>query len=98
MTSYASTAPFESLFAEGHVYRQAVEKPHGLIVVLGMWLIFGTMALVGIGLLLLGRANVVQNVLAAAILLPISLLMIWKTTRNYLKRPRIEDKVSQSLS
>src|SRR3954464_10914584 len=27
LSSYASTGPFESLFAEGHVYRQATEQP-----------------------------------------------------------------------
>jgi ribosomal protein L40E len=55
LTSYAATAPFEHLFAEGHVYRQAAERPQRLIVVLGIWLIFGGLALTGIGLLVMSR-------------------------------------------
>src|SRR3954451_837470 len=40
LSSYASTGPFESLFSEGAVYRQAAERPRSFIVVLGIWLIF----------------------------------------------------------
>src|SRR3954464_15103851 len=45
LSSYASTGPFESLFAEGHIYRQATEQPRKLVVVFGIWLIFGIPAL-----------------------------------------------------
>src|SRR5687768_8487210 len=55
MTAYAATGPFESLFAEGHVYRQAADRPRSLVVVLGIWLIFGPMALAGAMMLLIGR-------------------------------------------
>ena len=41
LSSYAATAPFVSLFAEGHAYRQAVEKPRSWIVLLGIWMLFG---------------------------------------------------------
>ena len=47
MSSYAATSPFESLFAEGHVYRQAAERPRSFVVVLGIWIIFGMMAMAG---------------------------------------------------
>ena len=47
LTSYAATGPFESLFAEGHIYRKATDRPHRFIIVLGIWLIFGTMTSAG---------------------------------------------------
>ena len=36
MSSYAATGPYESLFAEGHLYGTAAEQPRRLVVVLGM--------------------------------------------------------------
>ncbi len=92
LSSYASTGPFEHLFAEGHVYRQAVERPRRFIVVLGVWLIFGTMALAGVAVVFIGREMGFQYFLAGAFFLAISLLMIWKTTRNYFARPRVDEK------
>jgi len=84
MTPYAATGPFESVFAEGHVFRQAAEKPRSLIVVLGIWFIFGMMALAGAVMLFIGRDVGVEYVIAGAFFLPVSLIMIWKTTRSYL--------------
>ena len=92
MSSYAATGPFESLFAEGHVYRQAAERLRSFVVVLGIWLIFGMMALVGVALLFIGREVGIQYVVVGAFLLPISVVMIWKTTRSYLARPRPEER------
>jgi hypothetical protein len=92
LSSYASTGPFEHLFAEGHVYRQATERPHNLVVVLGVWLIFGVTALAGAALLFIGREDGIQYVVVGAFFLPISLVMIWKTTRSYLARPRQEER------
>src|SRR5437588_11246029 len=86
MSSYAATGPFESLFAEGHVYRQATQRPRSLVVVLGIWILFGTMALAGALLLFIGHEMGIQYVIAGAFLLPVSLVMIWKTTRSYLSR------------
>src|SRR5438128_3538672 len=60
MSSYAATGPFESLFAEGHVYRQAAERPRSFVVVLGIWIIFGMMALAGAALLFIGREAGIQ--------------------------------------
>ncbi len=95
LTPYASTGPFESLFAEGHVYRQAAEKPRSLVVLLGIWLIFGTMALAGAALLFIGREMGIGYVIAGAFFLPVSLVMIWKTTRNYFAgRPADENRGS----
>ena len=86
LSPYASTGPFESVFAEGAVYREAAQHPTKLIVVLGMWLIFGTMFCVGVFIALIafdlpGRA-------LGALFSVGSLIMLWRTTRSYIARPR----------
>lgn len=88
MTSYAATGPFEHLFAEGHVYRQAAEKPKNLMVVLGVWFIFGFIGIAGLFIAILGFDSNVSSVLFGTFMLAASLAMIWRTTRSYLARPR----------
>lgn len=92
LSSYASTGPFESLFAEGSAYRHAAERPRSLIVVMGVWLIFGMMASGGVLLLVTGRDSGFMYALVGAGLLVVSVVMIWKTTRNYLAWKQVEDK------
>lgn len=87
LSSYAATGPFESLFAEGHVYREAAEHPRKLIVVLGVWLIFGTMALASTVILLIDcTVSFSVDTVFAAFLLIFSVVILWKTTRNYRSR------------
>ena len=90
MTSYAASGPFECLFAEGHVYRQAAEKPKNLVVVLGVWLIFGVMGLGGLFIAIVGSSSGVSSVLLGAFLFLISLAMIWRSTRSYLVRVHLK--------
>jgi len=92
ITSYAATGPFESIFAEGHVYRQAVERPRSFVVVLGVWLLFGSMALTGAVMPFIGNEFGIQNFLFGAFMIPISVVMIWKTTRSYFAHPRTKDE------
>ena len=92
LCSYASTGPFESVFAEGAVYRQAAERPRSLIVVLGIWLIFGTLTLAGLVMIWMGRDIGVQYAAFGALMLAFSILMVWKTTRNYLTRGKTDEK------
>lgn len=86
MTSYAATAPFESLFAEGHLYRAAVATPRNLVVVLGIWLIFGAMGMGGMTLIGLGLSRSNESFLPLLGLFPlaISIWVIFKTARNYI--------------
>jgi hypothetical protein len=42
ISSYVAIAPFESAFAQGYVFRQAAERPRSLVVLVGIWLIFGS--------------------------------------------------------
>ncbi len=92
LTTYAATGPFEALFAEGHVYRQAAERPRSFIVVLGMWIIFGGVGLTGFVLVAAGRESGFGYVVAGALMLAISLVVIVKTTRNYFTGSRRDER------
>ena len=91
LTSYASTGPFEHLFAEGAVYRQAAERPHNLVVVLGVWLIFGMLASIGLFLLVLGRELSFVVGIIGACSFAVSVAMIWRTTRSYATRKHAKE-------
>jgi len=56
LSSYANIAPFERLFSEGFIYRQAAQNPRKLIVVLGVWLIFGVVGMGGLIIIGLGQS------------------------------------------
>lgn len=88
MTSYAASGPFECLFAEGHLYRQAAERPKNLMVVLGVWFIFGFIGIGGLFVAILGFGSDLGSVFFGGFLSVISLAMIWRTTRSYRARPR----------
>jgi hypothetical protein len=103
LSSYATIAPFEHLFAEGFIFRQATERPRNVITVLGVWLMFGTQALAIIlflieffrGGIVNGRGvdsvDIIMIILGAGVLV-FSLMMIWKTTRSYLTAKKTELK------
>jgi hypothetical protein len=86
LSSYAATGPFESVFAEGHVYRSAVERPQKLVVLLGMWGIFGMLASGGVMLLIMAHADRSFPIfLIAAFLVLVSVIILWRTTSNFLR-------------
>ncbi len=86
LSSFSTIAPFEHLFAEGFIYREAVERPRRLMTVLGVWLLFGMMVLGTLaGLVLWGR----PVTFLAIPIVPISVIMIWKVTRSYMARKKI---------
>jgi hypothetical protein len=92
LTPYAATGPFESLFAEGHVYRQAAERPRSFIVVLGIWMIFGMFGLLGIILVAAGRSRGFGFFIVGALLIGLAVTMIGKTTGNYFAGRRTDEK------
>ncbi len=92
LSSYASTGPFEQVLAAGAGYRQAANRPRSLVVLLGVWVIFGTTTFGSLGLLGLGLQGGLPFVILGAGLLALSLIMIWKTTYNYLSHRRISEQ------
>jgi hypothetical protein len=89
LSSYAATGPFERLFAEGHAYRRAAEQPQNWIVVLGIWLIFGCALLGGAVLFVIGNeSGAWTQRLLGLVLAVIALLMLFKTTRNFIRQKR----------
>ena len=87
LSSYAATGPFESILAEGHVYRQAAEHPQKVIVLLGMWLIFGFVAFVGFFVFALKSGNYESMWLRlfGLMIFGIASAILWRTTRNYFR-------------
>lgn len=99
LSSYASTAPFESRFAIGSLLRRATERPRSFFVVLGMWMVCVSMAVAGIMLVSRGRDRGLPKGLyflaIGALLLAVSLAMAMKTTRNYFAK-RDDDKTGDA--
>jgi hypothetical protein len=92
LTSYSATGPLERILAEGYIYRQAAERPRKFIVVLGVWLIFGPMIMAGAMMILMGRKDdFLYGALFGAYVLVASVVMIVRTTRNYLARTGAEE-------
>jgi hypothetical protein len=84
LQSLAAMGPFEGVWGEGFVYRQATEKPRSLVIVLGVWLIFGVCGAGSVAMLLLGWTKNVADRFIGAFLLFVSVMMIWRTTLSYL--------------
>ena len=102
LTPHAATDPLGHVYAEGDAYRKAIDHPDKPIVLIGMWLIFGPMALTSVGLLTwfvvalltgpFGRVDV-QAVFGVAVFLVmfggpavISWTVLYRVTRNFLRR------------
>ena len=92
LSSFAATGPMESVFAEGHVYRKAVESPRSWIVVLGVWLIFGMMVFSGAMPLFTGLEAGTPGLIYSLILLPIPVMVLWKTTKGFLESRSVKAK------
>jgi hypothetical protein len=89
ISSYVAIAPFESAFAQGYVFRQAAERPRSLVVLVGIWLIFGSLAFTGFFLISVSRDTGYGDFVVGTFMLLISSAIIWKTTRNYVTRKAV---------
>jgi hypothetical protein len=94
LTPYAAIGPFESVFAQGFVFRQAAERPRSFVVVAGIWIIFSLMLLSGIAVLVYGGDSGYYDTAFGAFLVVVSAVIIWKTTRNYLAWKRVPKKIA----
>jgi hypothetical protein len=86
LSSYAAIGPYESVFAEAGIYREAAERPHNFIVVLGIWIIFGAVFMGGI--LMCVMANGTIYMVFGAVISAFAVLMLVKTTRNFFLKTR----------
>jgi hypothetical protein len=87
LSAYAATGPFESAFAQGNLYRRASEQPRNLFVVVGVWLIFAGVGVVGAVMVVGGwNAGGRGAILVGLGLLAFSVTIIAKTTKNYRNR------------
>lgn len=98
MTSYAATGPLEHIFAEGYAYRQAAERPRSFIVVLGIWMIFVTVALAGGLMMGMNYRTSLPHFAIGTFLALVSMIMIVRTTRNYFARPQAEEQSDTEVS
>jgi len=92
ISSYASTGPYESIFAEGAAYRAAFNSPTKLIVVIGVWLLFAPATFSGLFILFNALtqpskfdASNIYTVILSLVFLLVGGYILYKTTRNYLK-------------
>ncbi len=81
-----------NVFAEGAVYRETAARPGRLIVVAGVWLIFGSAVFTGFAIVFGANfklcnapvADTFFGVPGGIAIIAVSSAMIWKTTKNYL--------------
>ena len=90
LSSYAATGPFESIFAEGHLYRRAAEQPHRPITVLGVWIIFSAFAFTG-GFMARNSFGSILQILLGIGMIILAITVIARTTINYLSREETQD-------
>ncbi len=90
VTPTVAISPFERIFSEGYIYRQAVASPRKLIVVVGIWLVFLPVFLSGVLLVIrhaFFREMPMPHVVGALFASLIGGLGLFQVTRNYLCRP-----------
>jgi len=84
----ANVDPMQHIYAEGFAYRPAVDGPPSFIILLGMWLLFGPLALVA-SFVVFNESTLTFSMDAPfAFLGLISVIILYRTTRNYLVKPR----------
>jgi len=86
LDSYASTAPFEQIFAQGHAFRAATEGRPRLIVVIGIWLIFlpGVLSAIILGPLSVKHSGSWLGAIVFTLFGILSAALIVLSTRRYI--------------
>ena len=83
LSSYSTMGPFETIFAQGFIYREAAQRPRRFIVVLGIWLIFLPQAFIGLALIMSDARSLFGELMGGVAIL-IAVGIIGRTTSNYL--------------
>lgn len=81
LSAYSTMGPFEAIFAQGFIYREAAEHPRRFIVVLGIWLIFLPQAIAGLVIMRTDQ-GLMWDIIGGGMIF-ISLGIIGRTTLNY---------------
>jgi hypothetical protein len=84
----ATIDPIQQIHAEGFAYRSAVDGPPQLIIVVGMWLLFGPIILVTPFLLFGGIASGFPETAFFTLLAVGSVIILYRTTKNYIVKSR----------
>jgi len=87
----ATIDPIQHIHAEGFAYRAAIDGPPNRIVLIGMWLVFGSMALMGPGVLIGGSGMPLIQVIIFNLVSVCSIVILYRTTRNYIVKTRLAD-------
>lgn len=90
VTPTAAIAPFERIFSEGYIYRQAVSSPQKLIVVVGAWFVFLPLLLAGIACIAVALFAVRSDwyfLCYGIFAVIVGALGLYQVTRNYMRRP-----------
>lgn len=87
----ATVDPIQSIHAEGFGYRAAIEGPPSRVILTGMWLVFGSMALMGPSALVGGAGMPVIQVIIFNLWSACSIVILYRTTRNYIVKSRLAD-------
>jgi hypothetical protein len=96
LTSYATSGPYEQVLSQGDAVRAGVTRPANVLVLFGMWLVFGPTLIIAIisagGLILVWPESMQQHATARIVGLVVSgfwvvlaASILWKTTRNYFR-------------
>jgi hypothetical protein len=95
----STTDPIQRIQTEGFLYRRSVEGRPKPIVVIGVWLLFLPLLIIGVigmaGMVMIGAGSGTAGFivfLVSAALTYCGAAMLYRVTRNYLKKPENEEK------
>ncbi|MEI9893895.1 MAG: hypothetical protein WDN28_08320 [Chthoniobacter sp.] len=88
----ATIDPMQHIYAEGFAYRSAVDGPPRFIILLGMWLLFGPVALAAPFVLWNASSVGLPQAAFSGCLAIVSVVILYRTTRNYLVKSRSVDE------
>ena len=92
---YSKMGPFESIFAQGFILREAAGRPRRLIVVLGIWLLFLPQAIGGLFFISMGGSPLFLYGSAISL---VAIAIIGRTTWNYINEKSNKPTADQTDS
>ena len=80
--------PLQHILAEGFAYRSAVDGPPRLMIVVGIWLLFGPTVFTTIFMLFDGSLDSAPQRLFWLLFAAASIVILYRTTKNYIIKSR----------